>query len=277
VAPDGRHVAVQRAEARNTVSGRDLWVGDLARGIFDRLTTGENFQQLPIWSSDSREIICSTNGKGGGGLYSVSINGGEKALLVAGTLFPSDVTSDGKWLIYTQRGETTRQDIWMLPLADGRAAGAPHVVVNSPYDDVHARVSPNGRWMVYSSDVSGVNEIYVRSLTPAGLAGEPIRVSTGGGSRPTWSRDGRELYYTMSISGDIRVEMVAVPVRIGGAAFEFDAAMPRFKVAIPEQAVPVLSDYDVMPDGRFLVGTGTPDTLTPPATIIFNWTEALKK
>ena len=48
-------------------------------------------------------------------------------------------------------------------------------------------------------------------------------------------------------------------------------------VAIPEQAVPVVSDYDVTPDGRFLVGTGTPDVRTPPGTIILNWTEALKK
>ena len=167
-----------------------------------------------MWSYDSREIICVTNRQGGvGGIYSVSIDGGEKALLLAGTLFPSDVTPDGKWLVYMQRGGTTRNDIWMLPLADGRAGGDPHVVVNSPYDDVHARVSPNGRWMAYSSDVSGVNEIYVRSLTPAGQVGEPIRVSTGGGSRPTWARDGRELYYTAPISGDVRVEMVAVPVR----------------------------------------------------------------
>ena len=236
------------------------------------------FQQLPVWSYDSREIFCVTNRQGGvGGIYSVPINGGEKTLLLAGTLFPSDVTPDGKWLVYMQRGGTTRNDIWMLPLADGRAGGDPHVVVNSPYDDVHARVSPNGRWMAYSSDVSGVNEIYVRSLTPAGQVGEPIRVSTGGGSRPAWARDGRELYYTAPISGDVRVEMMAVPVRTGGVAFEFDAAVPRFKVAIPEAAVPVLTDYDLTPDGRFLVGTGTPDTRTPPATIIFNWTEALKK
>ena len=123
VSPDGRHAAVQRAEAKNIVSGRDLWIGDLARGgTFDRLTTNENFQQLPVWSYDSREIICSTNRQGGvGGIYSVLINGGEKTLLIAGTLFPSDVTPDGKWLIYSQRGETTRNDIWMLPLADGRA------------------------------------------------------------------------------------------------------------------------------------------------------------
>ena len=70
--------------------------------------------------------------------------------------------------------------------------------------------------------------------------------------------------------------MVAVPVRTVGAGFAFDAAMPRFKVPIAEAAVPVISDYDLTPDGRFLVGTGTPDTRTPPATIIFNWTEALK-
>jgi hypothetical protein len=131
--------------------------------------------------------------------------------------------------------------------------------------------------MAYSSDVSSLNEIYVRSMTSGGQVGEAIRVSTGGGSRPVWARDGSELYYTAPIAGDVRVAMMAVPVRTGGAAFEFDAAQPRFKVAIPDPAVPVLADYDVTPDGRFLVGTGTADTRTPSATLIFNWREALTK
>ena len=205
------------------------------------------------------------------------VAGGEKRLLLAGTVFPADVTPNGKWLIYMQRGETTRNDIWMLPLADGQAAGEPHVIINSPYEDVEPRVSPNGRWLAYTSDQSSINEIYVRSLAPDGRVGDTTRVSNGGGLRPVWARDGRELYYLAPITGDLRMQFTSLPVRAGGAAVEFDAAVPRMRISIANPQNLNASDYDVTPDGRVLVGTATPDTRTPPATIILNWMQALKK
>jgi Tol biopolymer transport system component len=226
-------VAVQRAETKDVVAGRDLWIGDLVRGTFDPLTTGEPFQQLPVWSHDGRYIICSTGRQAAAGIYAVPVAGGEKRLLLAGTVFPADVTPDGKWLIYMQRGETTRDDIWMLPLADGKAAGEPHVIINSPYEDVEPRVSPKGRWLAYTSDQSGINEIYVRSLAPDGRVGDATRVSNGGGLRPVWARDGRELYYLAPITGDSRMQFTALPVRTGGATFEFDAAVPRIGSRLP--------------------------------------------
>ena len=273
VSPDGRHVVVQRGEMKDGVNGRDLWIGDLTRGTFDRVTTGAPFQQLPVWSHDGRDIICSA-----GGIYAVPVAGGDRTLLLAGTAFPGDVTPNGKWLIYMQRGETTRNDIWMLPLADGKAAGKPHVIINSPYEDAEPRVSPNGRWLAYMSDRSGLSEIYVRSLAPDGRVGEATQLSNGGGMLPVWARDGRELYYLAPITGDSRLQVEALPVRTGGATFEFDAVEPRMKISIilnPQNLN--ASDYDVTPEGRFLVGTATPDTRTPPATIILNWTQALKK
>jgi serine/threonine protein kinase len=277
VSPDGRRVAVQRKETKDVVAGRDLWIGDLTRGTFERLTTGEPFQQLPVWSHDGRYIICSTGRQAAAGIYAVPIAGGEKTLLLAGTAFPADVTPDGKWLIYLQRGETTRNDIWMLPLADGKAAGNSHVVINSSYEDAEPRVSPNGRWLAYTSDESGISEIYVRSLASGGSVGEPTRVSNGGGWRPVWARDGRELYYLTPVTGDVRMQFTSLPVRTGGATFEFDAAVPRMKISIINPQNLSASDYDVTPDGRVLVGMATPDTRTPPATIILNWMQALKK
>ena len=277
VSPDGRHVAVQRGETKDVVAGRDIWIGDLARGTFDRLTTGEPFQQLPVWSHDGRYIICSTGRQAGAGIYAVPVAGGEKTMLLTGAVFPADVTPDGRWLIYTKRGDATRNDIWMLPLANAKAAGGPHVIINSPYEDVEPRVSPNGRWLAYASDQSGINEIYVRSLSLDGRVGDPTRVSNGGGLRPVWARDGRELYYLAPIANDLRMQFMAVPVRIGGATFEFDAALPRMRISTPNPGNVSGSDYDVTPDGRVLVGTATPDVRTPPATIILNWTQALKK
>ena len=273
VSPDGRHVAVQRGEMKDVVAGRDIWIGDLARGTFDRLTTGEPFQQMPVWSSDGRYIICSING-----IYAVPVAGGEKTRLLAGTVFPADVSPDGKWLFYTQRGETTRNDIWSLPLANGKAAGEPHVIINSPYEDVEPRVSPNGRWLAYTSDQSGVNEIYVRSLSPDGRVGDATRVSNSGGLRPVWARDGRELYYLAPVTGDLRMQFMALPVRTGGATFEFDSAVPRMRISVPNPTYLTSgTDYDVTPDGHILVGAATPDSRTPPATIILNWAQALKK
>jgi Tol biopolymer transport system component len=275
--PDGRYVVVQRGETKDVVAGRDFWIGDLARGTFDRLITDEPFQQLPVWSNDGRSIICATGREAAAGIYAVPVAGGKKTLLLAGTVFPADVSPDGKWLFYTRRGEATRNDIWMLPLANGKAAGEPHVIINSPYEDGEPRVSPNGRWLAYMSDQSGINEIYVRSLLPDGRVGDPKRVSNGGGLRPVWARDGRELYYVAPIAGDRRMQFTALPVRTEGATFEFGAPMLRMKVSIPNPGNLGGSDYDVTPDGRFLVGTAMPDARTPPATIILNWTQALKR
>ena len=183
-----------------------------------------------------------------------------------------------QWLFFMQRGPTTRLDVWALPLGDGSGpAGKPRVVLNSEFDEIQPEVSGNGRWIAYVSDLTGAQEVYVRPLTSDASVGEAVRVSTGGGAQPCWSRDGRELYFVSAPQGYSSAQMMAVPVKAQPTgAVEFGAAVPLFKAHMLPITT-LLSDYDVAPDGRFLVGTATSDPRAMPAAIILNWTAGLKK
>jgi serine/threonine protein kinase len=272
LSPDGRRVVVQRFDRR-----QELWIGDVGRSTFDRLTTV--FAQLAFWSPDGRSVICNLTRDGVQGIYQLSPGGGDEQLLLQGTVFPSSATADGKWLFYAQSGERTRMDLWAVPLSGVAPQGGrpnPHPVVNSEFDEQQPQVSPDGRWLAYMSDVTGRFEIYVRPLTADARAGEATRVSTSGGIQPGWGRNGRELFYVNVSRGTSAAEMMTVPVQGDGKTFESGVAVSLFEVPMaPTQLIS--RDYDVSPDGqRFVVGTvvGAPAT---PVTIVLNWPAVLKK
>ena len=274
ISPDGKRVLVQRFDPQS--QNQDLWVGDLARGTFDRLTTNPAQEQLAFWSRDGRSVICTTSRNGVGGIYRIAASGGAEHLLVKGTNFPSDLTPDSARLLYLHRGVHTRSDIWTVALSNsGMPAGEPSTLFRSDNDEQHPHVSPDGRWVTYMSDVTGVVEVYVRRLRADGTVGDGTRVSSGGGTQPRWSADGRELFYLKAPQGPFRAELMAVSVRTGGDTLAFDAAIPLFKVQmLPNQSV--ARDYDVSSDGRrFLVGTATHDPAKASVTILLNWQAAI--
>jgi Tol biopolymer transport system component len=270
ISPDGKRVAVQRFDPKE--QNQDLWIGDLARGSFDRFTTNPAQEQMPLWTPDGRTLLTTTwRNANVGGIYALPIAGGEDRLLVKGTVFPSDVSPDGKWLVFLQRGDATRTDIAVLPLSGGRAAGEPHAIVNSAANEQDATLSPDGKWLAYESDLTGEYEIYVRSFAANGTVGDAVRVTTGGANQPAWSRDGRELYYIDSSAGNASARMMAVPVTAAAGALKFGAPVLRFKASMLPTRTFVVRDYDVGPDGRFVVGTATVDSRVVPAHVVLNW------
>jgi hypothetical protein len=118
LSPDGRQLAIQRADAktRNT----DLWVIDIARGVFRRLTSDPVYDQLPVWTPDGRSLFFTRQN-----LRRLALDGSADALVLAGPNYPKSVSPDGRFLVYVRRGETTRADIWALPLAGDRTP-CPH-------------------------------------------------------------------------------------------------------------------------------------------------------
>ena len=119
--------------------------------------------------------------------------------------------------------------------------------LGTPFNEIQARFSPNGRWMAYASDESGRFEVYVRPF-PSGDGLWPI--SLAGGMQPEWRRDGRELFY---ISADGKI--MAVPVTTDGSTFKAGAARALFNVEIPEAIAPYQSDYTVTADGQRFLST----------------------
>jgi hypothetical protein len=158
----------------------------------------------------------------------------------------------------------------------GLGAGVPWLLKNgkevkpqSPNgpSTLHAHVSPDGKWIAYTSDESkSQEEVYVQSF-PA--AGAKYQISTEGGTQPRWRQDGRELFY---IAGNGK--LMAVPVQTG-VSFEYGTAAALFQPPVPQG--PASAGYEVSPDGqKFLLRTIPPDAKLPPITIVTNWLAPVK-
>jgi len=181
-------------------------------------------------------------------------------------------SADGRQLLFDEvaAGSRTIQcAVGQIPIE--RPSDVTVLVKNEFCNDISA-VSPNGRWMAYTSNVPGRYEIYVERYPELGSRQQ---ISTSGGRRPLWSRDGRELFF-VSLDGR---QLFAVPVESGTTLV---AGRPQvlFDIAMLAPTAGI-RPYDIAPDGRFIVirpaeeevGSGT----APSLILVQNWTEELKR
>jgi hypothetical protein len=154
----------------------------------------------------------------------------------------------------------------MLPMFGDRK---PQPYVHTEFDEVQGRLSPNGRWMAYSSNVSGTLEVYVETV-PAQQG--RWQISTAGGSEPHWRRDGKELFY---IAADRT--LMAVPVK-AESTFEAGIPVPLFRAPVSAGIVPYPATYDVSADGqRFLMNAIVEEAPVSRVAVVVNWEAELKK
>jgi len=255
LSPDGKRLMIKRDQ--------NLWMIDLERGTGLRMTS--TVTQMPVWSPDGNRIVFG----GGGGLRIKATNGSsEEEVLLQRPGFPASWSPDGRFIIFTWGGVQTRMDIWTVPTFGERKE---YPLLTSPFDERTPQVSPNARWLAYSSDETGDYEIYVQSFSAEGkLGSDKKRISTTGGRFPVWRHDGSELFF---VAGD--GSMMATTVRTGGNEFEFNAAKALFKTRMLWWN---FHEFDVSPDGkRFLIGTRIGEASGPLPTVILNWTALLKK
>ena len=144
-------------------------------------------------------------------------------------------------------------------------SGTAQLVLGSAFNEYDARLSPDGRWLAYTSDEAGISQVYVQPF-PDLDARFPI--SPSGGSEPVWERDGRRLFYRGNGT------MWAVSVE-AGEIFEAGLPEPLFEDLYDNKGI-THTGYDVDRDGRFLViGNDSPQNET--MTVILNWTEELRR
>jgi Tol biopolymer transport system component len=190
LSPDEKRAAVDLADAQ---TGRnDIWLFDLSRGVASRFTTEPAADSFPLWSRDGTEIVFSSSREGVFNLYSKKANGvGNEELLLKTdeTKIPDDWSPDGKFIVYESRNPKTKLDLWLLPTSGDRQ---PVRFLQSEFNEQQAQFSPDGKWIAYTSDVSGRPEVYVQTF-PA--SGGPLRVSTAGGA----NRNGAEMAMSFSI------------------------------------------------------------------------------
>jgi len=258
ISPDGKRLVVKR--------NQNLWVIDLKKGTALRITS--TFSQIPVWSPDGSRIAYS---EGTNGLTVKPANGsGDAEGLLLGANFPAAWSPGGRSIIFLRRGVKTRMDIYALPLFGDRKE---YQILNSPFNEQTPALSPDGRWLAYTSDETGDYEIYVQSFSADGkLGADKQRASTNGGTYPVWRRDGSELFFVAADG-----QMMSSAVKTGGTEFEFAAPKPLFKTRMLAWTTN-FHEYDVSPDGqRFLIGTLIGETKAPPPTVILNWSASLKK
>jgi len=192
LSPDGKRVALVGGEG----GVADLWVADLERSAVTRLTVGE-FVTSPVWTPDGTRIAYGTRITGAKGRRWViawrPADGSRDAEILTEndrTVSPSDISVDGRFLIYDAiKGDATGVDLYLLPLSGPRT---PQLLLGGPFSKTEATVSPDGRWLAYVSDEGGQASVFVRPF----LAGEGRwQISTPLGIEPRWSRDGRQLFY----------------------------------------------------------------------------------
>ncbi len=177
-----------------------------------------------------------------------------------------DWSRDGRYLVEDETGGAS--SLWVLPLSAEQASHARKAVpyLNDGFNETNARLSPNGRWIAYDSDETGRDDIFVQTFP---RPGGKWQVSTDGGTRPVWSRDGKELYF-ISLDGNL----MAVEVKSGpDGSFEAGAA----KVLFNPHTGPVRTDtFDVAKDGRFLIPRVI-EQAGGSITVVLNWPALLKK
>ena len=189
---------------------------------------------------------------------------------------PDQWSRDGRFIVYSERDPKTNWDLWVLPVGQGAAGDRkPIPFLQTAFNELKAQLSPDSRWMAYTSDVSGPGqrEVYVRPFPAA--EGE-WRISTAGGEQPRWRGDGKELFF---VGADGKMNAVTVKAAAGPRpSFEAGAPVPLFETHIGEGSGNVAFQYDVTADGkRFVVATNTAAAVTPPLTVVVNWTAGFRK
>jgi len=238
LSPDGRRLARQRFDA---IRGNpDIWVEDLDRGTRVRVTTSPEPDMLPVWSPDGTRlafVVGRLPGRSGARVVTIANADGSgvvRSFPCPGECYPTDWTSDD---LIVNVANATGGDVWAIPAS---GAGGARPLLDAPFTERDARISPDRRSIAYVSEESGRPEVSVRNLSGPATR---VVISASGGDQPVWARDGSELFF---VNPEGRLQSVRV-LRNGDAM--------RFGVPV-ELNVPSIgfghwgTQYDVSPDGR---------------------------
>lgn len=264
LSPDGKQVAAAR--------GGEIFLTDLARNVAFKFTSGPGQKRSPIWTPDGSRIVFTLVRDGveqisvkpvSGTIQEESLYKSEKGKI------PVFWTSDG-FLVYTvqkELQETELQETWVLPLGrDGKPLGPPKLFAES----AQAQVSPDGRWIVDTSNESGTYEIWVRSF-PDGNTN--LLLSKGGGVEPWWRGDGKEIFYRRITGELVAVEVTTSPT------FQIGASQVLFQARFAGAAGLHNPAWTPSADGKRFLGMvrakQSGDDI--PVTVVVNWQSELKK
>jgi serine/threonine-protein kinase len=269
ISPDGTRIALSLVTDGNA----DVWIWDLVRKTLTRLTFNKEPDAFPLWTADGRRIAFHNAQRG---VFWKAADGTGQDELIGSVpdrdLYPSSWSGDGKALVFSE-GAGANDDIGILSMESDHKY---RPLLREKHEERNPQISPNGRWMAYTSDESGRSEIYVRAFPEVDKGGR-WQVSSSGGEHPLWSRNGRELFYR---NGDT---VMGVSVKTD-PAFSLETPQVLFKGTYRFVQDEDFS-WDISPDGRrFLMIKELTDNAQTPAgasprriNIVLNWFEELKQ
>ena len=233
IAPDGRRLAMPRTTPPGIPP---VWTRDLNRNQELRISNGAT----PVWAPDSQRLVFG----GSAGLVVKNVNNEAEETLVAGAgqqIWPSDWSRDNRWLVYSLTDRATQSDIWLLadpsrPSPERR----PQPWLRTPASESHAQISPDGRWIVYTSET----QVYLRPFSGAALSPNQWALSDASTAafEPRWRGDSKELFFLTGNRGVGRKALMSVAISA--------TAMPP--VGVPTQLFEFQSTSNVIWQNRYL-------------------------
>jgi hypothetical protein len=242
------------------------------------LSVDRTFTIAPHWSPDGEQIAFAATtdiGDVNSNIYYQSASGAKTSERLTKSAKPQildDWSGDGRFLVYTELDPRTRNDLWVLPLSSDRK---PVPFLTTQFDEKEGKFAPtrNGsppRWLAYTSDETGKDEVYVQSF-PASAT--KMRISTNGGSQPRWRRDGKELLY---MAGDGTI--MGVPVTMAAAGFQAEAPTVLCRPSFAAPLTPSDDRFEVSADGRrFLILAPSEGLGAQGIHVVVNWDAELQR
>jgi dipeptidyl aminopeptidase/acylaminoacyl peptidase len=267
LSPDGRRLAFARID----VKGRsDIWVRDLTRGI-DSPLTSDGYSFTPAWSPDGTRIAYAAARRRPPDVFvrNLADNSDTLASATAPVDFPLTWV-DGASIVSVLAGLTSGMDLSISRLADGQQAAGSALPLNTRFNESQARLSRDGRWIAYTTDESGQEEVWVATF-PSGQ--NRRQVSVAGGTAPEWGADGAEIFYVSREKQMMATSFKAGEVGTPRALFRIDSLIDPEDRGIFPGSYP----YAVANGQRFLAAINARDPDAPPINIILNWPALLRR
>jgi len=242
---DGTKAAVIRGEGTES----DVWIAD-RRGQLTRLTPRTGSYAAVQLSPDAKSVAYSFDPGTGFNIFLRPADGsGDEREILHSALWqhPTGWSTDGSVMLYEVADPKTSGDLWYAAL-DGSTPPAP--LLHSPFSENGGRLSPDGKWLAYTSDETGQPEVYVRAF-PSGR--DKRKVSSGGFRVPRWAQSGRELF--MSTQSGVAVASItasASGLEIGPVTMLFERAIRAYD-ADGRGAEFLISALEPAPPSRIVV------------------------
>ena len=260
ISPDGTRAAVVKSASP---SESTIWLVDLDRSTTSPFASLPGRNDTPVWSPDGSRIVFANDHDGPANFYTKTIGDAtpEQPLFLSNVLFKNPVgwSPDGRWIVGQVVNLGTKQDVFVMSAFQPKAL---HVIVQTPGRDFSGPISPDGRWVVYQSDVTGRYQLYVQ---PFPEPGRTVQVSDAGALAAWWMKNERQLVFISDDDSVFRVDVTA--------GSTFSAGRPVRLGQLPRNLLWV----DAAPDRqRFLVLA--PDGATVGSiTVVQNWRAQLDK